>query len=106
VLYLGDAAGTIDPFAGEGMSMAFRSAEIAVEELLRDPATAPLRYAPRWRAEFSRRITFSRALGRFAIRPAFQRPLIGILGRVPSLGRRLARGTRAGITEEPLGRAR
>jgi flavin-dependent dehydrogenase len=106
VLFLGDAAGTIDPFAGEGMSMAFRSAEIAVEEILRDPARAPVRYAPRWRAEFSRRIAFSRGLGRFAIRPAFQGPLIGILARAPSLGRLLARGTRAGLMDEPLSRAR
>ena len=96
VLFLGDAAGTIDPFAGEGMSMAFRSAEIAVEEILRDPLTAPGRYAPRWRAEFSRRIAFSRGLGRFAIRPAFQSPLIGVLSRIPALGRLMARATRAG----------
>lgn len=106
VLFLGDAAGTIDPFAGEGMSMALRSAEIAAEEVLLDPDGAPRRYAPRWRAEFSRRIAFARGLGRFAIRPVFQRPLIGILGRVPSLGRLLARATRAGITEPPLRRAR
>jgi flavin-dependent dehydrogenase len=96
VLILGDAAGTIDPFAGEGMSMAFRSAEIAALAVLGDLSRAPLFYARRWRAEFSRRIAFSRALGRFAIRPAFQGPLIGILGRAPSLARLLARATRAG----------
>ena len=102
VMFLGDAAGTIAPFAGEGMSMAFRSAEIAAEEILPDPGasrdrrTADARYAARWRREFARRIAFARGLGSLAIRPVFQRPMIGLLSRVPSLGRLLARATRAG----------
>jgi len=105
VLFLGDAAGTIDPFAGEGISMALRSAQIATEEIVRDRARAGAAYTLRWRAEFSRRIAFSRALGRFAVRPAIQRPLVGLLGRAPVLGRLLARGTRAGLRPRASGSA-
>jgi hypothetical protein len=148
VLLLGDAAGTIDPFAGEGMSMAFRSAEIAVEELARSLGAAaaedggadecggadeagsdggdhgcpesiggdhdsPERcpgdviesivcrnYAVRWRREFGRRIAICRSLGRLAIRPSFQAPMIGLLARFPALGRLVARGTRAGLSSQ------
>ncbi len=62
----GDAAGTIDPFAGEGMSMALRSGELAAEEILRalergDDALALERYGERWKAEFSRRIALAAA---------------------------------------------
>lgn len=101
VLFLGDAAGTIDPFAGEGMSMALRSAEIAVEEILRPRdagrgETARC-YSHRWRQEFSRRIALCRTLGRVAIRPAFQAPLMGLMERFPAAARVLTRTTRSGI---------
>ncbi len=97
----GDAAGTIDPFAGEGMSMALRSGELAAEEILRaldggGDALALERYGRRWKAEFSRRIALCRRLGWLAVRPAFQAPMLALLRSLPPLGRALARSTRTG----------
>lgn len=104
-LFLGDAAGTIDPFAGEGMSMALRSAQIAAEEILLGTtdggSLVASRYERRWTREFSRRIALCRALGRLAIRPVLQAPLMGILAMFPGTGRVLSRGTRTGIAAPP-----
>lgn len=111
-LFLGDAAGTIDPFAGEGMSMAFRSAEIAAEELVRvlsrgeggasavrsENARVCASYARRWRREFALRIGICRTLGRLAPHRTFQTPVIAALRAIPLAGRLLARGTRAGTS--------
>src|SRR5439155_19779566 len=101
------AAGTIDPFAGEGMSMAFRSAEIASDEIVnalgaagRSAAAAeaalPLVYARRWRREFEPRIRICRVIGRAAGRPALQAAAIALLRALPFAGPLLVRGTRAG----------
>lgn len=112
VLFVGDAAGTIDPFAGEGMSMAFRSAEIAAEEIdrafgprgssgvsgrllgNRERAALALRYASRWHREFGARIKTCRRIGWMAVRPALQRPLMVSLRAAPPLARYLASQTR------------
>lgn len=105
-LFLGDAAGTIDPFAGEGMSMAFRSAEIAAERIAaalthgEDAAVSPA-YAAGWRREFAFRIRICRAIGRLTVRTALQGPMIGILRALPFLGNVLIRGTRAGVALRP-----
>ncbi len=59
VLLVGDAAGFLDPFTGEGLYGALRSAEIAaaeaLEKLAESPSTAPLDlsgYQRAWESEF------------------------------------------------------
>jgi flavin-dependent dehydrogenase len=49
ILRAGDAAGFIDPFAGDGISLAVRSGILAGEL-----AATPHRYAPAYRAQFAR----------------------------------------------------
>ena len=58
VLFVGDAAGTIDPFSGQGISNALRSTEIALPFVLDAVARGKLTeeaargYTLRWRRAF------------------------------------------------------
>ena len=76
VLLVGDAAGTVDPFAGEGISHALVSAELALPWVLRaaehgrlDPDDAR-RYAEVWDRRFGAVTRRIRRLGRLLERPA------------------------------------
>ncbi len=84
-LFVGDAAGTIDPFCGEGMSNALRSAEIAapfaagaIERGALDPELARA-YTAEWRATFAAVTRRVRYLGRLFERPRFSRPALRVL---------------------------
>jgi flavin-dependent dehydrogenase len=65
---VGDAAGMIDPFTGDGIAMALRGAEILAAAVAASrhagdfPGGVARRYARAARAEFSRRRTASRLL--------------------------------------------
>jgi flavin-dependent dehydrogenase len=76
VLMVGDAAGVLDPFSGEGQSAALASGilaaqtveaalsgEMAIEEL-------PFAYARAWRARFARRFSWSSVFRRLMLNPA------------------------------------
>jgi flavin-dependent dehydrogenase len=73
---LGDAAGIIPPFTGNGMAMALESAELAVDPLLRwsggesswEECVAAVR--ARLRRKFSRRLAAGSALQRLLLHPA------------------------------------
>jgi len=101
VLFVGDAAGTVDPFCGEGMSNALCGAELAlpfvVEALARGAVTpgAARRYTAAWHAAFARPTRRARSLGRLLERPRLARPVLGLLdGALCGLAPRLLAATR------------
>ncbi len=85
-LFVGDAAGTIDPFSGEGISNALRAAEIALPFVLdaidggRLTGETGRAYAARWERAFSPVTRRARRLGLLFERPALAGPLLGLLG--------------------------
>jgi menaquinone-9 beta-reductase len=100
VCMVGDAAGMITPLCGDGMSMAIRSAELAVPVAARflrgyiDIQTLKGQYKKAWEREFR----FRMALGRF-IHYGFIQPVVARLGLTglamfPALGAWLIRRTR------------
>lgn len=89
-LFLGDAAGTIDPFAGEGIAHALRSAEIAVPFAARavvdggvTPATARA-WAHAWHGAFAATTRRNRALSLPFRNPALAAAAVTALRAGPS----------------------
>lgn len=75
VLYVGDALGTIEPLAGQGLAMALRGAQLAAELLLEEPsreinAALQQRYATLWQRNFRTTIRRARRLGWWLRHPA------------------------------------
>jgi len=103
-LFVGDSAGTLDPFSGEGMSNALRAAELAlpfVEAAITrgglDDALA-LQYASEWRRAFAPVTRRVRRLGRLLERPALAGPALRLLdGVAGAWAPRLIHATRTGI---------
>jgi flavin-dependent dehydrogenase len=103
VLFVGDAAGTVDPFCGEGMANALCGAELALpfalEALERDGEAGSrelaLRYARAWRRAFGPVAWRVRLLGRLLERHGAARPVLWLLaGAARGLAPRLVASTR------------
>ena len=102
VLFVGDAAGTIDPYSGEGISNALRGAEIALPYALEAAARGQLTgelaraYRDAWTQAFApvtRRVRF---LGSLLERPWLAGRVLGMLSRFGApLLPRLAASTRS-----------
>ena len=99
VFYLGDAAGSLAPITGNGMSMALRSAatltkniydnmtsEFPFQEIARD-------YTHFWNQEFSARIKFSRHLQKLAEFPSLTKMSIFLMKTFPGFAQKLVRST-------------
>jgi flavin-dependent dehydrogenase len=102
-LFVGDAAGTVDPFCGEGMSNALRAAELALPAALEALARGRLepdaaaRYDRAWRAAFGPMTRRARALGWVLERPRISTAALGLLARGGGgLFRRVVAATRPG----------
>jgi flavin-dependent dehydrogenase len=102
-MFVGDAAGTIDPFSGEGMSNAMRAAEIAEPFVLRAVGAGALderlaaEYTRRWTAEFAPVTRRVRRIGRLFEHPRIAAPVVRWLsGPAASLLPRLVSATRTG----------
>jgi flavin-dependent dehydrogenase len=84
-LFVGDAAGTIDPFAGEGMSNAMRAAELAVPFVTAAVGAGGLspadsrEYERVWQRTFGPVTRRVRRIGRLFERPLLARPVLGWL---------------------------
>lgn len=103
LLRIGNAAGEAHPIIGEGMSMAFQSAALLCEALVRDaPASVAdaawqralaREHAERWRQEFSPRLRLAAAFANLAMRPFTAVPLMALASAWPGL---LGAGARRG----------
>ena len=85
-LFVGDAAGTVDPFCGEGISNALRGAELALPHVLTALAEGRLEsrvaaeYERSWREAFGPATRRVRRLGRLLERRRLAGPVLGLLG--------------------------
>lgn len=90
-LLVGDAAGFLDPFTGEGVYAALRSAELAAQHLLADwtsagPAPETLAaYAREWTREFESKSRFATHLQRAIRHPMLADCLVAGLSRCSRL---------------------
>lgn len=87
LLMVGDAAGVLDPFLGEGLSIALASGLLAAETLERvlrgaiAPEAAPRMYARAWRDRFAARTRRGAAFRALMLHPAAARLAAALLGR-------------------------
>jgi flavin-dependent dehydrogenase len=101
-LFLGDAAGMIAPFCGDGQAMALRSAVLLADLIggVRGASwpRARLDLARRWRRrfrrEFAERLRWGRWLDAALRHPLLARAAFAAIRRLPPLGRALVRRTR------------
>jgi flavin-dependent dehydrogenase len=99
MLMVGDAAGVLDPFSGEGQASALASGLLAGDTAVRAlrgeiaPPDLPRVYAARWRQRFARRFAWSAFFRRLMLKPSLGsaaarlagRPIVELAAR--SLGR-------------------
>lgn len=91
---VGDAAGTIDPFTGEGMSHALTGAEALVPFLLRGDAEG---WEREWRRRFGAPTRRNRAIGLLFERPRLGGAALRAIGS-GALLRRLVAASRTGVS--------
>lgn len=97
---LGDAATMIPPLCGDGMAMAFRSAELCaplLHELLRDRlsyAAWQEAYQRAWHQEFDWRLRAGRRLQRLLSIPGFADVCLSLGNLIPPVAEYLVRATR------------
>jgi len=101
MLLAGDAAGFVDPFIGDGISLALRSGSLAAECLApfiagkRPLVEAAEHYARRYERELARIFrTSSKIRQALLLPPAVRKPILLLLGKTPAVTRYLARQTR------------
>jgi 2-polyprenyl-6-methoxyphenol hydroxylase-like FAD-dependent oxidoreductase len=86
---IGDAVTMIPPITGNGMSMAFESAELAIQPLAAWSRgevcwrTARQKIADKCDAVFARRLAWAKWLQRIILTPALQNPVIALAARSP-----------------------
>jgi menaquinone-9 beta-reductase len=108
VLFVGDAAGTIDPLCGEGMSHALVAAELALPFVVRAAeagvdAEIERGYTSAWRAAFRRATRRARLLGFLLERRALARVVLGCLAQgAPALARPLVAWSRTGLSRSSV----
>jgi flavin-dependent dehydrogenase len=104
VLFVGDAAGTLDPFTGEGTSNALRGGELATPFVLAalerggldDELSAG--WTECWHRAFAPVTRRARALGRVLERPRIAGLAVRLLsGPARAFAPRLVAGTRTGV---------
>ena len=92
MLMCGDSAGMIHPFAGNGMSMAIRSAHMASKLIIRylngevsSREHLEKEYQRKWRAEFHSRLNVGHVIAAFLKLPIVSDIMINIMKAFPSL---------------------
>lgn len=88
-MLLGDAEGFVDPFTGEGLYIALRSAELAARFILEGSASSLRRFARARRAEFGTKLRLWRQLQKVFYRPALANYVVHRLAAHPRLADRL-----------------
>jgi len=107
VLMVGDAAASISPLCGDGMSMALRTGELVAPLVHRflhgELSGQALRqaYDQQWQQEFSRRLRLGGVLQRLCFKPFLSQAAMTLLQSCPSIGQQLIKWTR-GQAHTPL----
>lgn len=102
LLRAGEAAGLITPLAGHGIGMALQSGLLVAqhaEDYLRGGCSARAlkrRYTAAWQREFADRLRLGRALQALMLHPHLFSFVLRLVTKMPNLGRRMIRQTRAG----------
>src|SRR5581483_989417 len=101
MLQVGDAATFVDPFIGDGISLALRSGALAAESLITffknqcSLKEASDQYARNYRERFAPVFTASSRLrGLLRCPPAVRKPVLSVLARTPFLTNQIVRMTR------------
>lgn len=101
ILMAGDAAGFVDPFVGDGISLALRSGTLAAQCLLPffaaklSLAQAVRRYSKQYQRQFAPVFQSSSKIRRMLLLPpALRRPIVSLLANTPTVTRYLVRKTR------------
>jgi menaquinone-9 beta-reductase len=101
ILQVGDAAGFVDPFVGDGISLALRSGALAANSLSRFLSNeitlqqAAELYQDSYREDLSRVYNVSSKIRRLiSLPPLIRTMILAILGSVPALTRYMVRKTR------------
>ena len=101
MLLAGDAAGFVDPFVGDGISLALRSGAMAAECLIpffREEislADAREQYARAYRGRLTQVFrNSSRIRGLLKLHPVIRRPIVGFLAKAPRVTQYLVNSTR------------
>jgi flavin-dependent dehydrogenase len=104
IFMIGDAAGVISPFSGDGIGMAFDSAKLVAEILLNQEKNNKISrnsikvYEKKWEKLFGSKILISRILQNFLLKSSYKKfawPAIDILHRFPSFSSIIVRKTRS-----------
>jgi flavin-dependent dehydrogenase len=88
-ILIGDAAEFVDPFTGEGLFIALRSAEIAARFILEGSTSSLRRFARARRDEFGKKLEMCWRLQKFLYRPALANYVVQRLAAHPVLADRL-----------------
>ncbi|HEV3027209.1 MAG TPA: NAD(P)/FAD-dependent oxidoreductase [Planctomycetota bacterium] len=88
-LLIGDAAEFVDPFTGEGLFVALRSAELAARFILEGEAASLERFARARKAEFGEKLRMCWQLQKFLYKPALANYVVHRLAARPILADRL-----------------
>jgi flavin-dependent dehydrogenase len=102
ILFVGDSAGMIAPFCGDGQAMALRSAQLLAELIARAPhpitgldaGALAQHWERRWRREFGLRVRLGRWLQPLLMHGGAADAALRIASLAPPLARWLARSTR------------
>lgn len=81
--WIGDAAGTIPPASGSGLSLALASGCLAAEYVVRDD---PVGFKHTWRKQCAARIRYAKLLHQVMLHPAIGNSAITVSRVLPSLG--------------------
>ncbi len=98
MIFLGDAAGSIAPITGNGMSIALRSSAMLAESLEKfsgfDSINAIKKeYIKYWNSQFSQRIQMSRYIQKLSEFPALTNITIRLMNAIPLLGQQIVKST-------------
>jgi flavin-dependent dehydrogenase len=88
-ILIGDAAEFVDPFTGEGLFIALRSAELAARHIIDGTADWPDRFARDRQREFGEKLRMCWQLQKFLYRPALANYVVHRMAARPALADRL-----------------
>jgi len=91
MLFLGDAAGSISPLSGNGISIAARSAHILFKLILKekDFNSLSVKYNKEWDFHFGARVKKAGLLNKIMLNPSLHHAILGLLKSIPPLRKKV-----------------